>query len=190
MIDDMFALVGLGNPGKKYETTRHNVGRMVVEAFSDDWQKDSGVKGMKVRMDFNGEDIVLVLPETFMNKSGESVRALVPGRVPAEQLVVVYDDLAVPFGEVKVSYGKGAGGHNGIQNIIDQVGTKEFVRVRVGIAPTGMLGKFFKGSNTDFVLKKFSVGERGKIPEILSRARKAIESIIANGREKTMNQFN
>jgi len=188
--NNMFVIVGLGNPGEKYKDTRHNVGRMVVEEMSDDWQKDSVVKGIKAQTSISGEDALLILPETYINKSGESARAVVPDRVSAEQLIVVYDDLAVSFGEIKVSFGKGSGGHNGVQNIIDQLGTKDFVRVRVGIAPTGMLGKFFKGSNTDFVLKKFSVGEHRQLPMTITCARGAIETIIKDGREKAMNRFN
>lgn len=186
----MFAIIGLGNPGKKYEQTRHNLGRMAVESFGGDWSTDTMAHARVAAGQIRGQSVALVLPETFMNKSGESARHFVPARVAADNLIVVYDDLALPFGEVKVSFGKGSGGHNGVQNIIDQVRTKDFVRVRLGIAPTGIIGKFFKRSNLEFVLKPFSSKEREELPHVQTKAREAIESIVRDGYQKAMNEVN
>lgn len=186
----MYAIVGLGNPGEKYKHTRHNVGRMVVESMSDEFMHDKIANASVAPHAIGDESTVLILPETYMNKSGESVRRFVPERVGNEQLIVVYDDLALPFGEIKVSYGKGSGGHNGVQNIIDQLRTKDFARVRVGIAPTGMIGKFFRGSNTEFVLKPFSKKESESLDLIKRKTRDAIEMIIKEGRERAMNECN
>lgn len=186
----MFAVVGLGNPGKKYEDTRHNVGRLAVESMSDEFMRDKIANALVAPAQVGNESAALILPETFMNKSGESVRKFVPERVEVGNLVVAYDDLALPFGEIKVSFGKGSGGHNGVQNIIDQLRTKDFIRVRIGIAPTGVIAKFLKGKNVDFVLKPFSKKESDQLNLITRKTREAIEMIIKEGKERAMNEFN
>jgi len=182
----MFVIVGLGNPGDKYKNTRHNLGRMVVESFDVDFSKNNSAKALVGQ----NESAFFVIPETYMNKSGESVRFFVSEKVSPENLIVVYDDLALPFGEIKVSFGKGSGGHNGIENIINQINTKDFIRVRCGIAPTGVFQKFLKGSNTEYVLKNFGMSEKAKLPDVIAEARDAIEMIMKEGRERAMNRFN
>ncbi|MCA9363237.1 aminoacyl-tRNA hydrolase, partial [Candidatus Kaiserbacteria bacterium] len=128
----MFYIVGLGNPGDKYINTRHNVGRMVLEEMSDNSLiKDKPSNASIASMSLGGEVIQLFAPETFMNNSGETVKYIVSklGAV-TEDVIVVHDDIDLPFGEVKVAKGRGAGGNNGVESIIKQLKSKNFVRVR------------------------------------------------------------
>ncbi len=145
----MHYIVGLGNPGEKYKNTRHNIGWTVLDYFIE----NEGLPGLVDSAKYagsmstgvvNGQEVTILYPNTFMNKSGSAVRKLVP-KEEAEKLVVVYDDVDLPVGDIKVSVGRGAGGHNGVASIIESLGSKDFVRVRVGIAPvsfwTGKAGR-------------------------------------------------
>ncbi len=137
----MFYIVGLGNPGDKYKQTRHNVGRMMVEALKEDgsfsdWTKSKHANALYAHGEVGGGPAELILPETFMNKSGETVRYVVEKHeAKPEDFIVVHDDIDLPFGELKTGVGRGAGGNNGVESIIKHLGSKDFVRVRVGIAP-------------------------------------------------------
>ncbi len=172
-------VVGLGNPGGKYKGTRHNVGRMAVELF----QESLGAFGGSVEV---------LLPDTYMNLSGGPVAKALQ-KNPGSELVIVHDDIDLPYGEVKVSVARGSGGQKGVEDIIKAVGTKEFTRVRIGIVPV-FFGKPRKPKGGEavsrFVLKKFGITERGKLPEILNRASNAIIEIIKNGTDSAMNKFN
>ena len=185
--DNKWFVVGLGNPGSKFEHTRHNVGRDAVALWSS-----------KCRASDCSADVDVLLPETFMNLSGGPV-AKALGKDKAERtmaagrLIVVHDDIDLPFGEVKVSKGSGSGGQKGVESIIKAIGTKDFVRVRIGIVPV-FLGNMRKpkGSRavSNFVLKKFGILERNELSNILSRAGEAITEIIERGHQSAMNKFN
>ncbi len=178
-------VVGLGNPGKEYEDTRHNVGRMAVEMFEES-QINQGSPSSSVRV---------VLPDTYMNLSGGPV-AKAMQKAPKDKLsrlIIVHDDIDLPYGEVKMSVGRGSGGQKGVEDIIKALGTKDFIRVRIGIIPVHF-GKMRKPKGGDavarFVLKKFGMLERTKLAEILGRASKAISEVIENGTQSAMNKFN
>ncbi len=177
-------VVGLGNPGKEYENTRHNIGRDAVKMFQQCRQgtPDDIVESM----------VEVVIPDTYMNLSGGPV-AKAMQKSPESELIIVHDDIDLPFGEVKVSVGRGSGGQKGVEDIIKALGTKDFVRVRIGIIPV-FLGKPRKprGGNAvaKFVLKKFGIIERGKLQEVLEKSNNAIIEIINNGAESAMNKFN
>lgn len=193
----MFYVIGLGNPGDKYATTRHNIGRMVIDNMCEgNWDKDKGANALSAKLSLSGELVELYAPETFMNKSGETAKYIKDKLGAAvEEIVVVHDEIDLPFGEIKVSKGKGAGGNNGIDSIIKQLGSKDFVRIRVGIAPTSFwTGKTKRPSGGGplerFVLKPFSPGERKQLPDVFVKSREVIEAIVSEGVEVAMNKVN
>ena len=185
----MYIIVGLGNPGEKYVHTRHNVGFEVIDILADrigihvDEKKHKGLCGRGV---LEGQKVVLVKPQTFMNLSGESVRAVADFyKVAADEIIVVYDDISLEPGRLRVR-GKGsAGGHNGIKNIIAHLGTQEFPRVKVGIGekPKGM-------DLADYVLSHFGRGEWEQTEEAFKEAADAVAVMISQGTEAAMNRFN
>lgn len=155
----MLLIVGLGNPGQKYENTRHNVGARVINELEP----------------LNLKNVVLVKPATFMNESGRAVKALVKSyKLKAESLIVIHDDIDLSLGKIKVSFGSGSAGHKGVQSIIDSLGAKDFTRVRIGICPEA--GKTKEVDK--FVLQKFSKDEEETLKETIQTAIKKIEEIV------------
>jgi PTH1 family peptidyl-tRNA hydrolase len=194
----MYYIVGLSNPGKEYEHTRHNVGFAVLEHFAErnsfsSWHDKSAYSGTVAEGSVGGEELVLLKPHTFMNDSGSAVKKLVK-KGEEEKLIVVYDDVDLPFGEIKLSFSRGNGGHNGVRSIIDTLGTPDFVRVRLGVAQkslfTGSLKRPKGEALAQFVLGTFSRGETKQLPDVLTRASEAIETIVKEGRERAANKFN
>ena len=185
----MYIIAGLGNPGGKYENTRHNVGFEVIDILADrmgicvDEKKHRALCGKGV---LEGEKVVLVKPQTFMNLSGESVRSAADYyKVEADHIIVVFDDISLEPGMLRVR-GKGsAGGHNGIKNIIAHLGTQEFPRVKVGIGekPRGM-------DLADYVLSHFSKGEKEAMEEAYKEAAAAVAVMVGQGMDEAMNRFN
>ena len=167
-------IVGLGNPGEEYENSRHSVGRIVLEyvqsklGFSD-WEEEKKKNCLLSFGKIGKQEVSLILPETFMNKSGVSVKKFVTSKKKAQDLVVVYDDIDLPLGKVKITSGRGDGGHKGLASIITTLGTKDFTRIRIGICPTTPSGKLRKpkgeGKVIDFVIGNFTKKEE----EIIER---------------------
>lgn len=195
----MFYLVGLGNPGEKYANTRHNVGWLALDHFiaanSLPSLVDSSAYAGQVSSGVVGASEVTVLyPTTYMNKSGSAVKKLVP-KEEVGQLVVVHDEIDLSFGEVKVSVGRGAGGHNGVKSVVAELGSKDFVRVRVGIAPKSFFGGEVKrpaggGPLERFVLKPFGLTERPQLPKVYEKVNDALLTILTDGVEAAMNKCN
>jgi peptidyl-tRNA hydrolase, PTH1 family len=195
----MFYVVGLGNPGEKYKNTRHNVGWFLLdkvrERFSfSSLHESSAYSGEVAEGRVGSSDVTALYPNTFMNNSGAAVKKLVPkGR--EHNLVVIHDDIDLAFGEIKIGYGKGAGGNNGVQSIIDALGTKEFIRIRIGIAPMSFWTKEAvrpKGGGPleRFVLKQFSKKELQQLEDISKKATDVLEAIVEKGVNDAMNKFN
>ncbi len=183
----MHLVVGLGNPGKKYAGNRHNVGFMGVDRFWDErrlpeWrEKFSGVYS-------RGDDVMTLKPMTFMNVSGDSVQpAAAFVKVDPAHLIVLHDELDLPWGDVRLKLGGGHAGHNGLRSIIGRLGTPEFVRVRIGIGrpPAG-----FHGEVADFVLQDFDSSERAELPDVLTRAVLAVSAVIEKGFAAAQNTVN
>lgn len=198
----MYYLTALGNPGDKYVKTRHNVGWLVAEALCSAWalpapHKESAVCGLVTKGVVTGQEITLLYPDTFMNNSGTAVRKLVPAS-QYERLIVLYDDVDLPLGDVRVSFGRGAGGHNGLTSIIDKLGTKDFVRVRLGIGKIGFWpwqGSEVKrpavgGPLERYVLGNFPKRELEIVAHMSTQAQVVIEVIIKDGHMAAMNRFN
>ena len=182
-------IVGLGNPGREYEKTRHNLGFMLVELLAD--QSRSQVKreecrSLVGRAEIENETVELAKPQTYMNLSGEAVTCLLRKDERAiERLIVASDDLALPFGTIRVRPKGTHGGHNGLRSIIDCLGTQDFIRLRIGIQPEHPL------ENTrNYVLSNFSAAEVETVDKVLEESAKAIRSIISEGTEKAMARFN
>jgi PTH1 family peptidyl-tRNA hydrolase len=181
-------VVGLGNPGEQYAKTRHNIGWMVLDRLADraGWsgrgrQKDAAaVVGGR----FHGLDLLLAKPQTFMNDSGIAVRkVLARERAPLSEILVVCDDFALPFGKLRFREGGGAGGHNGLRSIIDELQSEAFGRLRIGI---GEPGRGF----VDHVLSTFAPEERLRLDELLDAAADAVEAWARDGTNKAANRFN
>lgn len=186
----MYLIVGLGNPGKDYEKTRHNVGFDTADALIDEYSiLQSGVKfnAMYGKGMINGEKVLVAKPLTYMNLSGEAVRGLVDYfKIDVkEELIIVYDDIDLEPGNIRVRAKGSAGGHNGMKSIIQHLGTQEFARVRVGV------GAKPKGWDlADHVLGHFSKEDRVLIDESVKRACKAVACFVENGIDTAMNQYN
>jgi len=194
-----FVFVGLGNPGAEYKHTRHNVGFLALEHFRKkfsfpDWVDNSKTSALISNGAIGKSVVTLALPQTFMNKSGSSVKKLVNGKKAAENLVVVYDDLDLSFGTLKISFGRSSGGHRGVESIIKGVGTKNFIRLRVGVSPATPTGKTKKPKGEkavlDFLMKDFRRPEQEQLKKIFRETDKALELIVTEGLAKAMNEVN
>ncbi|MCA9368329.1 aminoacyl-tRNA hydrolase [Candidatus Kaiserbacteria bacterium] len=193
-------LIGLGNPGKEYDGTRHNIGRMCLTELAaagefSAFEHHKPSQSLRARGTNGGELVELVLPETFMNKSGETVKFLIEKEGAAvTDILVLHDEIDVPFGELKVSVGRGDGGNNGIKSIIAQLGTKDFARLRIGVGSKPLLGAKARrpaGAALErFVLGKFSLFERPKLPALYKTVQEATETFVRDGVTKAMNRYN
>lgn len=168
----MKLIVGLGNPGKEYEKTRHNVGWMVLNLIakklsSESWQNSKKTNADFLKINTGNDQIELLKPLTFMNNSGQSVAYAVKNHTlnPETDLIVVHDDKDIPLGEIKIQINRSAAGHNGVKSIIDHLKTQNFTRVRVGVAPKNKIEDTAK-----FILKKFGLLEKSKLNESLTKA--------------------
>ena len=183
----MKLVVGLGNPGSKYQNHRHNLGFMVVDELAKSWSADP------FREKFNGQfsrarrdsgEVVLLKPMTYMNLSGESIqKALAFFKLSAADLVVVHDELDLPFGTLKVKVGGGAAGHNGLKSIVQHCGGPDFLRVRVGVGRPPQRG-------ADHVLSDFSREECAELPTVVESAARAVTDVLDRGVQAAMNLHN
>lgn len=184
----MKLLVGLGNPGNKYVGTRHNIGFLVAERLAERHRislKKKGYQGIYGVGRVAGEEVTVLLPQTFMNLSGASVNAAFQslGVTPGD-LIVVYDDLDLEFGWLRIRPDGGHGGHNGIKDICNVLGRKDFLRLRVGI------GRPAHGNTTGHVLGRFSAEEAKHLPQVVETAVDAVETMLSVSVETAMNRFN
>lgn len=183
----MKLVVGLGNPGKKYEHTRHNMGFDAIDLFSDlakiDIDKEA-FKGLVGRGKVFDEDIYLLKPQTYMNLSGESVREIVSYfKIPLEDIIVIFDDMALEPGKIRLRQSGSSGGHKGMQNIIDNLGTQDIKRIRIGIGEPTF-------DTIDYVLSKPLKEERPLIDDAINLAVEALKEILRHNFDSAMNKFN
>jgi peptidyl-tRNA hydrolase, PTH1 family len=184
-------IVGLGNPGKEYEWSRHNLGFMLIDKLANDAgmavsrRECSSLVG---RVEIEGVKTKLAKPQTYMNLTGPAVSCLlakVKSELPLQQLIVISDDLALPLGKIRIRERGSAGGHNGLKSIIASLGTNEFVRLRIGIQPEHPIS-----DSKRFVLDTFAKSERRVVIETIDQSAEAIKTIIRDGALKAMGQFN
>ena len=168
-----FFIFGLGNPGEEYKESRHNTGRQAVDFFGS--KNDS-------------KKIKIIESSEFMNHSGKAVGKIIKSKKAAQDLIVIYDDLDLPLGVLKISYNKSSGGHNGLESIIKSLKTKEFIRIRIGISPK----KKPQGEEKvlKFILGKFAPPEKEILKKVFKKVSEAISVILEGGKDKAMNQFN
>ena len=178
----MYIAIGLGNPGEEYSRTRHNTGKMVLE-YIENHIDSALVKNVK-----------FLHQDTYMNKSGSAVAKVVRNKKSAEKLIVIYDDLDLPLGSLKISYNRGSGGHRGLESVARAIKTKEFIRMRIGSSPTTPTGKL-KKPKTEKDVEKFILGEFKKpeveiFKKVSKRALSAFEIIIEFGYVRAMTEHN
>ena len=178
----MYLIIGLGNPGTKYENTRHNLGFQVLDLLAGDhnWENKYQSEFLKLN------DVILAKPQTFMNNSGLAVAEILK-YYPDSELIVVHDELDFPLGTLKVQKNASAAGHNGVKSIIESLGTQDFIRVRIGMDNPELRGLM---PSEDFVLKNFNNDEQGILDEVLEKAKAAVESIQTDGVDITQSKFN
>jgi PTH1 family peptidyl-tRNA hydrolase len=190
-------IIGLGNPGIEYQFTPHNAGFLAVDRIAD----DCGVmltnrrgRALTARAKLAGQDVLLAKPETFMNLSGLSVAALIQEfevANPSEDIIVLYDELALPLGTIRIRERGSANGHNGVKSISGVLGTEEWLRIRIGVGkPTLADGREIKAGGKDYLLSPFRKQELAVLDEVLDRARGAVEMVLTQGVSAAMNEFN
>src|SRR3989344_537921 len=179
----MKLVFGLGNPGKEYENTRHNTGRIMV-----------GIIEKKLEDKIQKNKIKFVMPDTFMNNSGKAVAPLIKTKKDLENLVVVHDDIDLPLGKIKISFNRSSGGHNGLNSIIKALKSQEFLRIRIGISPAAPSGKIKKPKGEkavlNFLLGEFKKSELDVLKKLSNKVAEAVEMIFTEGKDKAMSLFN
>lgn len=185
----MYLIAGLGNPTKEYDKTRHNVGFSVIDVLADKYNIDVRERRHRAfcgKGVIEGQKVILVKPQTFMNLSGESLRAAVDYyKMAPEDIIVIYDDISLEPGQLRIRLKGSAGGHNGIKNIIAHLGTQEFPRIKVGVG-----AKPPRVDLADYVLSRFSAGEQKLMNEAFLEAAEAAVLMITEGAERAMNHYN
>ena len=195
-------VIGLGNPGEKYENTRHNLGFLVVDRVLKDlgnsnvaWEKSSKLKSNIATFTLHDEKILLAKPQTYMNNSGMAARLLMDFyKLESDDVWIVYDELDLPLGSIKIRFGGAAAGHHGVESIMEAIDTDKFWRFRLGIGESHdkehAVGRQNFRDAKEFVLDTFRSGEAGKARELIKHASDAIQMAVEKGIEKAMNRFN
>jgi len=195
-------IVGLGNPGIEYQFTPHNAGFLAIDRIAEVCGAtiaNRRGRALTARTTLAGQDVLLAKPETFMNLSGLSIAALIKDLElgpdtkggPAEELIVIYDELAIPLGQIRIRERGSAGGHNGVKSILAALGTEEFIRIRIGVGkPPTQTGREIKAGGTDYLLSPMRRMMLQELDEVLDQAVRAVEMILKDGVKRAMNEFN
>jgi len=188
----MILIIGLGNPGKKYLATRHNIGFLVVDKFSrgnnfPDWKESKNNNCLYTKKEITGKEIELIKPLVFMNNSGQVVKSVFrKHNLKPENIFVVHDDIDLPLGKIKIVKNRGGAGHKGVESIIRELKTKNFVRFRIGIQP-----REGKPKNVDkFVLQQFTKKEGEIVKKIIQKTIQIIEMVLMENLAKVMQKYN
>ncbi|MDH5442595.1 MAG: aminoacyl-tRNA hydrolase [Candidatus Nomurabacteria bacterium] len=184
-----YFVIALGNPGPEYATTVHNAGWVVMDKIvdTDAWREDKYAKSIAANLPVGDIMVDVYKPQTFMNESGQVVDYLIKEYdATANQLIIIYDDIDLPLGKIKISHDRGDGGHNGVKSIVEHLGSRAFTRIRVGVSHDLGDGNVNKPN----VLKRLSSEQIHNLEEISTNVQKAIETIAIDGYESAMNQFN
>lgn len=201
-----FIIVALGNPGQEYENTRHNTGRIVLDVFArandfSEFLPDKKIKALISEGKIGSDKVMLVEPETFMNKSGDSVKQIKDlkfkvvgkGKDKRNEVInfaVIHDDLDIPFGKCKISFNKSSGGHRGVESIIKSLKTQAFVRIRVGIASSASVVKKSQDEATveKVILGKFSPDQLSELKKLSKNIAESLSTLVTDGREQAMSR--
>ena len=197
-----YIILGLGNPGEEYKSTRHNSGATILDAFlkkiakengGAEWKKDNNRQSLVAKGEIGEEKILLIKPQAFMNKSGVAVRDMAGQKKKLENLIVVHDDLDLPVGSMKIVFNRGSGGHKGVESIIRAVKSEAFTRIRIGICPTTPSGKPKKPDHKklmDFIVEDFKKPEMDSFKKVSKKVVEALEVLITESRQKAMTELN
>lgn len=200
----MKLIIGLGNPGEKYEKTRHNLGFMVVEKFLKDfesvkntsWENSTKFKSDIAQIEWQPkhgilEKVILVKPKTYMNNSGLAVKIISDFyRISPDHIWIMHDDIDLPLGTMKIRFGGASAGHHGVESVIEHLGTDKFWRFRLGVGEKRELNDSRMKNVDDFVLGTFTGQEKGRLKDVIKRGVNAIETSLEDGMESAMNRFN
>ncbi|HAS80872.1 MAG: Peptidyl-tRNA hydrolase [Candidatus Nomurabacteria bacterium GW2011_GWE1_32_28] len=194
----MKLIVGLGNPGEEYQNSRHNTGFMIIDFILSkkiEWKQSSGTKALFYKDYIAGKPAEYIKPTTFMNNSGVAVAFLKDKhKLNLKDIVIIYDDIDLPIGKMKISYDKSSGGHNGLESIIKKLKSKEFVRIRIGISPETPSGKLRKPKGEKDVLKfllgEYKEKELVELKKLSKKVAQALETIVTEGKDKAMSLYN
>jgi PTH1 family peptidyl-tRNA hydrolase len=192
----MILIIGLGNPGEKYELSRHNLGFLVLDRFSKknlfEFKSSKKFKSRISKGYFGKKRVILIKPQTFMNNSGKAVKSLAANyKRQTTNIWVIHDDIDLPLGKMKIIKNRGSAGHKGVQSIINEIKTKNFVRFRLGISPKyKAIKQWSDEAMKKFVLKKFTKTEKEVVEKVVENCVKALEITLKEGLEKAMNEFN
>jgi PTH1 family peptidyl-tRNA hydrolase len=190
-MENLYLIVGLGNPGREYARTRHNAGFMVLDRLAEqwkaEWRSEKKFNARLARVERDEKRILLCQPETFMNASGEAVSAVMGfQKIPAERMLVAVDDADLPFGDIRLRPDGSSGGHHGLESVEQHLGTREYARQRIGIGRDDPAARRISG----YVLSPFRADERELLEKVLQKACEQIECWLAAGAAQAMNRFN
>lgn len=184
----MYLMIGLGNPGSRYARTRHNIGFMVLEKIADQWKISLTQKSFDAlwnRGKINNVSVLLAMPQTYMNLSGKSVgRLMAYYKVDIDHVIVIHDDLDLPFGTIRLKKGGGDAGHKGLKSVVTSLGSADFLRIRMGIGKPAD-----KAGVENYVLQKFNQEEQVLLPESIQLAAEAAAEIVVSGRQQVMAKY-
>lgn len=194
----MKLIVGLGNPGEEYENSRHNTGFLMLDFILGnkvDWKQSPGTKALFYKDSELGKPTEYLKPTTFMNNSGVAVAFVKDkNKINLKDVVVIYDDVDLPIGSMKISFDKSSGGHNGLESIIKKLKSREFLRIRIGIAPVTPAGKLKKPKGEEamlkFLLGEYKKSELDELKKLSKKVREAIEVVFSESKEKAMTLYN
>jgi PTH1 family peptidyl-tRNA hydrolase len=201
----MILIVGLGNIGEEYKSSRHNTGFIILDFLLGkiDWKQSPGTKALFYKDSVSGKSVEYLKPTTFMNNSGVAVSyTQIKHRLKPQNIIVIYDDIDLPIGSYKISFNRSSGGHNGLESIIKKVKSREFIRIRIGISPITPSGKIKKPASSSqggpkgeeailkFLLGKFKEDELKELKKLSKKVKEVIEVIIAEGKDKAMSMYN
>lgn len=180
----MKLIVGLGNPGKEYASTRHNVGFMVLDALSSDWKLEKKQQSEVAEIEISGHKVLLVKPQTYMNLSGEAVQAVAAYyKVDPSDIVIIYDDVDLEFGKLRVRHGGGSGGHNGLRSLIQHL-NDAFIRFRIGVGNETLKNPI---PTDKFVLAPFTASEQGQLSDLINEVVNELTSYLTNPEQYSKN---
>ena len=186
----MYLIAGLGNPGREFEMTRHNIGFEVIDYIAAKYKvkvKKLKFKGLYQKTELEGEDVILLKPQTYMNLSGESIRDFAEFfKIPPEKIIVISDDVYLDEGRIRIRKSGSAGGHNGLKSIIYQLNSEDFIRIRIGVGKK----EGDEQELADFVLSRFTKEQIPLLEQAIINAADAVSEILKNGAESAMNRFN
>jgi len=194
----MFLIIGLGNPGTEYQDSRHNTGFLVLDFLlgtKTEWKESSGTKAFYFKEDIANKKVEFLKPNTFMNNSGVAVKyAQEKHKLKTENIIVIYDDLDLPLGKIKISFNKNSGGHNGLESIIKKLKSKEFIRIRVGICPETPSGKLKKPKGEKailkFLMREYKKEEITQLKKVSKKIQEILNVLISENKEKAMSLYN